>query len=453
MEYIPGGDLGSLIHRNGCLREVEVQLMATQLLSALKYLHQMGITHRDVKPDNILIHRRNQLHVKLTDFGLSKMVDSEETFLRTFCGTLLYCAPEVYSEYREYDSSGKRNHRGADKRLLPPQRYGHAVDIWSLAGVLFYSLCGTPPYPAKNGTTYQELLNHIMTQALDVRPLQLANISGRGIRFVKSMLHVRPENRATIDELERSSWFTDEDSQMSIDEMDEVDMVGDYVDSRLEEGASQLSIREPDNREIVDSEGNVSDLTELHQPEIPSSFDTSNSGNVAESYGFMRNEHNHAGNGNGRLFGEVDASVLGSSGAIPLERLPVPEVNFNFPSHSFSRPSLYPLNEFGSDRFRDDSQTRYPEQATVHAIANRIPHPEHLTPLATQPSKIRAAGDRETRSSSLMGAESMVGHLNMKSPSPAASPSADIPIDRGLQDEHRVSTLSILLVKSILRYF
>jgi serine/threonine protein kinase len=57
MEYVPGGDLGSLIGDKGPLPELDVKAMAGQLLSALKYLHEGGITHRDVKPDNILISR------------------------------------------------------------------------------------------------------------------------------------------------------------------------------------------------------------------------------------------------------------------------------------------------------------------------------------------------------------------------------------------------------------
>lgn len=429
MEYIPEGDLGSLINERGCLPEIQVKLMATQLLSALKYLHQIGITHRDVKPDNILIHRRKPLHVKLTDFGLSKMVDSEETFLRTFCGTLLYCAPEVYSEYREYDLSGKRNLRGVDKKHLPPQRYGHAVDIWSLAGVLFFALCGTPPYPVKNGTTYQELLNHIMTKPLDIRPLQLANISEPGIRFVKSMLHIRPDHRASITELESSSWFTGEDSlEMSVDEMDEVDMIGDYVGPQLEEGASQLSIQEHVDREIGDREGNASEITEMQQ-ETPISFDTSENsiGNGNESYGFMANAHNNPGNG--RLFGEIDASVLGSSGAIPFEHLPLPEVNHNFPSHSFSRESLYQPTGFTDDSALESSESQYPNPTTID---NRVLPKIREPPITeAQPVKHKEADDRATRSSSLMGAESMVGHLNMASPSPIAPPSADITLENG----------------------
>ncbi|KAG7116712.1 Serine/threonine-protein kinase RAD53 like [Verticillium longisporum] len=147
MEFVPGGDLGRLVAERGILPEVLVQRMATQLLSAMDYLHENNITHRDVKPDNILVQSIDPFEVKLTDFGLSKMVDNEQTFLRTFCGTLLYCAPEVYSEYLEYDDHGFRQPRGKSRRAPPGQRYDHAIDIWSLGGVLFYALTGKPPYP------------------------------------------------------------------------------------------------------------------------------------------------------------------------------------------------------------------------------------------------------------------------------------------------------------------
>src|SRR5690606_18051766 len=129
MEYVKIGDLGKMISDEGPFPEDVVQVMAKQLLGALEYLHKNNITHRDVKPDNILINSLDPIDVKLTDFGLSKMVDSEQTFLRTFCGTLLYCAPEVYNEYAEYDDNGIRN-RGQKARRMPGQRYNHAVDIW-----------------------------------------------------------------------------------------------------------------------------------------------------------------------------------------------------------------------------------------------------------------------------------------------------------------------------------
>ncbi len=84
MEFVHGGDLGKYISAQGPLSQANVKVMATQLLDAFEYLHEENITHRDVKPDNILISSLEPLEVKLTDFGLSKMVDSEQTFLQTF---------------------------------------------------------------------------------------------------------------------------------------------------------------------------------------------------------------------------------------------------------------------------------------------------------------------------------------------------------------------------------
>ncbi|KAM3447862.1 hypothetical protein MY3296_008317 [Beauveria thailandica] len=95
--------LCKLIADNGPLTERTTQVLSVQLLAVLRYLQNFNITHRDIKPDNILINSLEPLEVKLTDFGLSKMIDSDQTFLRTFCGTLLYCPPEVYTEYLEYD--------------------------------------------------------------------------------------------------------------------------------------------------------------------------------------------------------------------------------------------------------------------------------------------------------------------------------------------------------------
>ncbi|KAK2629437.1 hypothetical protein QTJ16_000257 [Diplocarpon rosae] len=424
MEFVPGGDLGSLIAKQGHLQELDVKTMAKQLLSALKYLHDGGITHRDVKPDNILISSRNPFHVKLTDFGLSKMIDSEETFLRTFCGTLLYCAPEVYSEYREYDETGRRNRR-VDKRTLPPQKYGHAVDIWSLAGVLFYSLCGSPPYPVKNGTSYQELLNQIMTQPLDIRPLQRANISEKGISFVRSMLRNRPENRATIEELEQRSWFIGGDTfEVSMEE-DEVDQIGGdgFLDPQLEKGASQLSINGV-GPELDDSAGmideDLSDLTEIRfeSREIPSSFATSDdNSNPNENQGYLL-AHGNDKPGNGRLFGEVNVSAIGSSGAIPVDHL-------NLPLPATGRQSL----STGPAREPLCSQASYEKnnhrQVQRSSAVNMPPPPSTRNALTTP--HYPDIDSRAIQSSGLMGAESMVGHLNMHSPASAASPGACIP--------------------------
>ena len=100
MEYVPMGDLTTYTGSGTVMNEYMAQVMASQICAALRYLHQQKITHRDIKPDNILV-AGNQPHIfKLSDFGLSKIVKDEETFMKTFCGTILYCAPEIYPGFQ-----------------------------------------------------------------------------------------------------------------------------------------------------------------------------------------------------------------------------------------------------------------------------------------------------------------------------------------------------------------
>lgn len=450
MEYVPGGDLGTLINSKGPLDESDVKDMADQLLSALGYLHGEGVTHRDVKPDNILISSNSPFHVKLTDFGLSKMVENEHTALRTFCGTLLYCAPEVYTEYREYDGNGKRTvPRGKDKRAFTAARYDHAVDIWSLAGVLFFALCGSPPYPASNGSTYMAILNRIMTEPLDIRPLQLVGISENGIRFVRQMLHIRPEHRATVQDLQNSPWLLGDDE------------IPYSLEEDLEQGTSQLSLRETnieqvasqlspvDNRQIDDSVDfgqSMSDITEMLPREIPGSFSDGTStgeSNYNYDHHYANDNINNSNclttnNGNGRLFGEINVSDVGSSGAIPLDPqldLPLPSANSRqiHPNLTFSE---FEGEDTENDENLDPSKNdHFSQQAGVipstEAAIIIAPPVQRLTNTQFKPSELQrrllgqGVADRAVRSSSLMGTESMVGQLNMDSPAAAASPSAD----------------------------
>ena len=120
MEYVPGGDLSVYLNTVGMMPERSGQLVASQVSSALSYLHALRIVHRDIKPDNILIAQQDPIQVKLSDFGLSKVVKDEETFLKTFCGTLLYCAPEVYPDYGRYPRRGmpKQRRRASDPYVV-----------------------------------------------------------------------------------------------------------------------------------------------------------------------------------------------------------------------------------------------------------------------------------------------------------------------------------------------
>ncbi|XP_063107247.1 ribosomal protein S6 kinase-related protein isoform X3 [Cavia porcellus] len=118
-------DLYSLWSAVGCFPEVSVRLFAAELVLVLCYLHDLGIIHRDVKMENVLVDERG--HLKLTDFGLSRYLP-QGTRAYTICGTLQYMAPEV----------------------LSGGPYNHTADWWSLGVLLFSLATGKFPVAAES---------------------------------------------------------------------------------------------------------------------------------------------------------------------------------------------------------------------------------------------------------------------------------------------------------------
>ncbi|KAI9647564.1 Protein kinase protein rad53 [Ciborinia camelliae] len=418
MEFVPKGDLTRLVTQCHHLPEPIVKTITLQLLSALKCLHNLSITHRDIKPDNILCESHDPIHVKLTDFGLSKMVDTEDTFLRTFCGTLLYCAPEVYNEYPQYDGTGQKSNRRHDSTIV--KQYGHAVDIWSLAGVLFYSFCGAPPFPVGNTSHHAQLLKRIMTVPLDVRPLQHAGVSDYGISFVVKMLHTNPQHRATIEDLEQTPWLTGNkpDSDETEDEED------------LALPASQLSlIDNPESEDEGDHSG--ADTIKFQPRQIPSSFSTNDSADEKsselassipsnfgvntssaknlvgqESHGLSRNPANN----DNLLYGEVEkeSDTLRSSGALPSKQFdfptPIQHIGNNNPGQFAKQNGTHPVAEFKAHIEAASSMPKIP-----------LPPPPPTHPRIVTPAMRHADNGVTQNPSSLMGAVSQLGHLQMNS--------------------------------------
>lgn len=371
MEYVPGGDLGKFVQEHNAIVEPYVKIIAAQLVDALGYLHDNKITHRDVKPDNILIHSTDPLVVKLTDFGLSKMIDTEQTFLKTFCGTLLYCAPEVYTEYSSYDDYGRRTNRKG-QRSVDRERYGHAVDIWSLGGVLFYTLTGNPPYPVQNGTTYTELLDYIIKTPFNMSPLVRFDVSNHGIHFLSRMIHVRPETRATIDELKSHTWLNQTHSH--------ADQVSDDA---LGQSASQLSI---DDRQL--SQSTRIDASSIREPEPDSSmdFETEDENRTVRQPNVTK------------LFGEV--STIGSSGVIPEERLNLPVSHMSLGATEIDGSEVRDSFEESDDFSTPRDNLRQSSVSLVH----------DSSPPDNSRSALLGIG-----SQSLGGASSILKNLNMKS--------------------------------------
>ncbi|KAJ8762244.1 hypothetical protein K2173_007400 [Erythroxylum novogranatense] len=151
MEYLNGGDLYSLLRKVGCLEEEVARIYIAELVLALEYLHSMGIVHRDLKPDNILIAHDG--HIKLTDFGLSKIglinstmdLSGSETKGDISLDVLTPCSQ--HSENRNQHSAVGTPDYLAPEILLGTE-HGYAADWWSVGIILFELITGIPPFNA-----------------------------------------------------------------------------------------------------------------------------------------------------------------------------------------------------------------------------------------------------------------------------------------------------------------
>jgi len=281
MEYVPYGDLTGYLKdpAHPTLSESLGKIMTRQILDALAHLHGKGTTHRDIKPDNILIHNLEPFSIKLTDFGLSKNVNENETILRTFCGTLLYCAPEVFPFYdTAMKPKQQKRQRGSSGRS-----YGQLCDLWSYAAVLWHVLCKQPPYVGIVDGTGRAMFDNIMDNQLEIGHLLAYNISPACIAFLCSMLNVQPEKRPSIAECFQTSWLNgigpspdtsrlDTTMLASIDEEDEEsDDEDDHDDWSIDEeelppiaqvdGSSSFGLHPQAKRQKADALHDVKEMT------------------------------------------------------------------------------------------------------------------------------------------------------------------------------------------------
>lgn len=157
MEYLIGGDLYSLLRKMGCLEEHAARMYIAELVLALEYLHSLGVVHRDLKPDNILIAHDG--HIKLTDFGLSRvgLINSTDDLSGPTNGTVLMeesmfenCLEHgMQREYRKERSAVGTPDYLAPEILLGTE-HGYTADWWSVGVILFEFITGLPPFNAEH---------------------------------------------------------------------------------------------------------------------------------------------------------------------------------------------------------------------------------------------------------------------------------------------------------------
>ncbi|KAI9760727.1 MAG: Exocyst complex component 5 [Chaenotheca gracillima] len=421
MEYVPGGDLGSMIHHQGFIPEPVVKLVARQILHALEYLHGSKITHRDIKPDNILLVSEDPIEVKLSDFGLSKVIDDKDTFLRTFCGTLLYCAPEVFTRYPDYVSGRPMKRRRSDRSNVTPHTYNQACDIWSFAAVLFMALSGAPAFIVETGDK-DLMLDKIMTTKLDVGPLLRRGVSSQGTAFVQKLLNPRPELRPREPECLSDPWLEQPEQAMKMEEVEDGDDLSIIEEAAEELDASQLSLeeREHNSDDDVDLDELAGPSTRLPKrrmtanayalrepPQIPSSPDPSypeeSIDDFDDHFGYVPDSPKQ-----NRLFGEVRPSLVASSGVIPHDQLNL-GMSSEYVSANDGISEGPSVSESQSHTYGQHYNNTFEQAAAGQLRDSR---------LSSIPETSNAA--------SLLGAEVLVGQLKVASP-PAQTSAVSTP--------------------------
>lgn len=178
-DFVDGSDLYTLWRQEKKLHNETVKLYSAELAITLDYLHKSGIIYRDLKLENILLDEEG--HVKLVDFGLSKLVKPRER-TRTICGTLQYMAPEI----------------------LSGETYTHAVDWWSLGVVMYILLVGKYPYPA----TQDHASQHKLVSAVEFNfP---SDLSSGAVSIMQKLLQKDPSLRLSgAESLKTDPYFSD----------------------------------------------------------------------------------------------------------------------------------------------------------------------------------------------------------------------------------------------------
>ncbi|XP_049817251.1 serine/threonine-protein kinase MARK1 isoform X2 [Aethina tumida] len=193
MELATGVDLGDLIRmqHTGQLEEKRAKTFTRQFASALAHMHNLGVVHRDLKLENVML---NSLHtqIKIVDFGLSS-IWSYDSPLKTHCGSPEYAAPELF---------------------LANTQYGPEVDMWSLGIIVYAMVNGHLPFQEKSYIVSaqprrQQLIADISRGLSENQKRLISHFTLDFQSCLLGLLNIDSNRRLNVKELLQHAWITE----------------------------------------------------------------------------------------------------------------------------------------------------------------------------------------------------------------------------------------------------
>lgn len=177
LEHLRGKDLSNFFKKDLPTHKDAIKVIK-QVVEALKYCHNKGVIHRDIKLDNILIDKT--LTIKITDFGLCTVRRSAKEIHYSQVGTVRYTAPEIIAE----------------------EGYNHLVDIWCLGIVIFMLLTGRYPF---DGSNRKKVFRRILNKEIKWENYDLSEYA---IDLLENILIKDPSYRLSLDQILEHPWIT-----------------------------------------------------------------------------------------------------------------------------------------------------------------------------------------------------------------------------------------------------
>ena len=262
MEYLPGGDVYTLLSKNN-LPKKTIQLIVAETILAVNYLHNNRIIHHDIKPENILITPKG--HFKLSDFGLSKTLEDYGDVspspsqvvknLKNFAEFSKFFINLGDDEDENKDAVGTLNYM-APELFTDKYPQGGGVDYWAIGVLIFDLFCFSLPFEA---ATQDELRNNIINIKIDWSKLineEVTKVYGNinsAVDLIKKFLKENPKDRwgdKNLKEIKGHKFF----EGFNWDDVGNIknETIKEYVKQRTNENNQKIKermIKEKNNKE------------------------------------------------------------------------------------------------------------------------------------------------------------------------------------------------------------